>query len=414
MNMKVLCAFGKYAYGDRARGISYEYANFLPAIERLGCEIVFMDIWDKRQYSNFSNLNHSFISTVEKEKPDIIFCVLMGYELWLETLDLVKKYHNAVLINWSTDDSWKYEQFSRFVSPAFDLYVTTYKSAIAKAQRDGFDNFVLSQWAANGERLLEPKTANACKYKITFIGAAYGNRRKWIVSLKKRGLEVDCFGYGWEHGVVSDKDLPRIINESIICLNFGDSGLMFDGVLPYRSRQIKARIFEVLGYGGFLVTEPAVGLEDYYQNGEDLVIFNNLDELTEILNYYLANSLERDRVAANGFRKTSTLHTYHHRFKEILDLADRLLMEKKSRNHEYADNSSERNESFEEIAKKHSVGFLLKILKQILLVPCVFVWGRDKGARAARRILYEISWRLSGGKTYTAQGLPGRLFYKES
>jgi len=414
MNMKVLCAFGKYAYGDRARGISYEYANFLPAIEGLGCEIVFMDIWDKRQYSNFSNLNHSFISAVEKEKPDIIFCVLMGYELWLETLELVKKYHNAVLINWSTDDSWKYEQFSRFVSPAFDLYVTTYKSAIAKAQRDGFDNFVLSQWAANQEHLLEPKTANACKYKVTFIGAAYGNRRKWIVSLKKRGLEVDCFGYGWEHGVVSDEDLPRIINDSIICLNFGDSGIMFQGLLPYRSRQIKARIFEVLGYGGFLVTEAAAGLEEYYRNGEDLVVFNNIDELTEILKTYLGSYQERDRIAANGYLKTISSHTYRHRFKYILDTAERLLLEKKSKKLTVDSNYSNLQLSFEDAARKHTVGIFLKLFRVILLLPCIVIFGKEKGARAARRILYEICWRLSGGKTYTAQGLPGRLFYKES
>jgi len=34
--------------------------------------------------------------------------------------------------------------------------------------------------------------------------------------------------------------------------------------------------------------------------------------------------------------------------------------------------------------------------------------------RAARRLLFEISWRLGGRRTYSAAGLPGRLFYRES
>jgi spore maturation protein CgeB len=57
-----------------------------------------------------------------------------------------------------------------------------------------------------------------------------------------------------------------------------------------------------------------------------------------------------------------------------------------------------------------SVGWIRSVL--IALFTAVF--GRQRGPRAARRLVYELSWRLGGAVTYGARGLPGRLFYTES
>jgi spore maturation protein CgeB len=71
-------------------------------------------------------------------------------------------------------------------------------------------------------------------------------------------------------------------------------------------------------------------------------------------------------------------------------------------------------ERFESIAKSHQVGPLLMWLRRIMLLPCVLFWGKARGPRAARRMLFEVSWRLLGRKTYAATGWPGRLFFRES
>jgi len=117
--MKILCVFGAHNYGVPSRGQGYEYTNFIPALRRLGHEVAFFESLNKKRYSDFAELNYEFLKAVEGEKPDIILCVLMTYEIWTETLSLVKNNSDSILINWSTDDSWKYEQFSRFVSRVF-------------------------------------------------------------------------------------------------------------------------------------------------------------------------------------------------------------------------------------------------------------------------------------------------------
>lgn len=406
--MKILCVFGQYNYGNPERGLSYEYANFIPALRNLGHETVFFDSWDKSLYSDFSDLNRQLLRKIVEDDPDIIFCVLMGYEIWLETFELIRRGSNAAIINWATDDSWKYDQFSRFIAPAFDAYATTYASAMKKAEADGYDHFILTQWAANSAVMAEPLPATECRYDVTFIGSAYGNRKQWIEALKDRGIEVTCFGYGWPAGPVDAEDIPRIMRASKLCLNLADSGLVLDGGLPTRSRQIKARVFEVPGAGGLLMTESADYMEDYFDPDGEIVLFDGIENLLEKIGHLLANPDERDAIAKAGFLRTRQEHSYEERFRPLLEYAIRRRQARVKAEAEIDFTN------FDGIAESHRCGLLLRILRSILLFPCILIWGKQRGPRAARRFMFELSWRISGCKTYSATGWPGRLFYKQS
>jgi len=338
----------------------------------------------------------------------LFFCVLMGYEVWLETFELIKKGSDAALIHWATDDSWKYEQFSRFMAPAFDVYATTYPSAIQKAKADGYKNFILTQWAANSANMVEPLSAKECHYNISFIGSVYGNRKQWISALREHGIETECFGYGWSNGAVAAEEIPRIMRESLISLNLADSGIVIGNGKPTRSRQIKARVFEITGAGGLLMTENAEHLEDYFIADREMIVFDGIEDLVEKIKYLIANPEKRNAVARAGFYKTQKEHTYEARFKPLLELAI-----KERRNRSKSASNIDLSQ-FDYLAEVHRYGILLKVIKTILLIPCTLIWGKLRGPRAARRILYEITWRIFGRKTYKAEGLPGRLFYKES
>ena len=66
------------------------------------------------------------------------------------------------------------------------------------------------------------------------------------------------------------------------------------------------------------------------------------------------------------------------------------------------------------LASCHSAKPWERLLAGALAAPAVAAWGRRRGRRAARRVLFELSWRLAGERTYTSRGCPGRLFYAES
>lgn len=411
--MKILCVFGQHNYGNVARGLSYEYVNFIPALRRLGHDVVHFESFDRSRYRDFVELNRALLQTVVREQPHVVLFVLMHYEVWLDTIEAIRRASGAMLIHWGTDDSWKYEQFTRLIAPAFDLCATTYLSALAKSRKDGLSNFVLTQWAANSEALATPLPAVACRYPVSFVGSAYGNRRKWIDAMRRRGIEVNCFGYGWESGPVAAEDVPRIIRESVISLNFADSGLVFEGLMPHRSRQIKARVFEVPGAGGFLLTESADGLERFFTPDKDITLFQDEAELAQKIEYYLSHPALRDDIAAAGHARTVAEHTYDARFSALLQHVSETADARPPREPVAVTNAAAVAE-LELAAARHRLGAALRVLRRLLNSIFCLVWRGEKGRRAARKFVFELSWRLAGRHTYTSAGWPGRMYNDQS
>lgn len=409
--MKILCVWGKYNYGKMERGTSYEYNNFLPALIHMGHDICFFESWDKSSYNDYLELNSNFLETVSNYKPDIIFCVLMGYEIWSETFELIRKKFNAVIINWGTDDSWKYEQFTRYIAKYIDYCVTTYTSALIKSKYDGYDNFILSQWAANSAYLNKPLEAKHCEYDVTFIGSAYGNRRKWIDLLINNKINVQCFGHGWGSGTIEYTELQNILRNSRISLNFADSGKMLKHFKFIHNRQIKARVFEVPGGGGLLFTEHAENIEEYYVPGKEIIIFESIEDLISKIRYYLADKAKRDNVAIAGYNRTVKEHTYENRFTKIFEQIHKDTIKGDEYEKSRALNV---NTEFSKIKQNYKIKWFHKMFRLILCLPFIVIFGKIRGKRAARRFLFEVSWRISGKKTYSVKGLPGRLFYEQS
>ncbi|MBU4186250.1 MAG: glycosyltransferase [Proteobacteria bacterium] len=393
--MKILCAFGRYQYGASYRGTSTEYAAFLPAFKNLGHKVLFFELWDKSDYTNYADLNCKLIDILVQEKPDVMFTVPMHYEIWLETLNLIKTYINTITICWTTDDSWKYREVSKFIGSAYDIITTTYNDVLPLYNRDGIQNVYLTQWAANSQTLHPPLKASECTYPVSFVGAAHGNRKQRIKALMQKGIQVACFGHGWPSGSVPASDISNIMRQSVISLNFANSK---------GANQIKARTFEVPGAGGFLLTESAPRLDRFYCIGKEIDTFNDIDELAEKIQFYLNRPSVRDSMAEAAFARTRAEHTYEHRLQALLEDAYTARTNIKHTN--------QLPRSYETIVRSHQLTTPLKMLRKILLTLCSFIWGDIRGPRAARRLIFELSWRIMGEKTFRAAGWPGRMFPK--
>ncbi|MCS6303015.1 MAG: glycosyltransferase [Nitrospira sp.] len=400
--MKILCVLGEHAYGDPARGEGPEYANFLPALRRLGHQVSFFESLSREPYDDFSRLNHALLKRVEETSPDVVFCVLMHYEVWVETIQVIKK-SGVWVVNWSTDDSWKYPMFSKLIGAEFDLFVTTYPQMIDCYHRDGINSVCLSQWAANAETLMSPLPASVCRYPVSFVGAAYGNRRAMIARLRHEGIEVACFGHGWPEGPVETKRMGEIFRESQISLNFSDGA---HGRSDPASRQIKARIFEVPGCGGCLLTEEAPNLDRYFRLGEEVLTFEGADEMAERVKMLLSRPEQRDEIARRGFERVRRDHTYERRFEELLRELTHRMPRRCALPVDWV--------MFQSAAQGHHTGPALRTIRSLLVLVASLIWGKNRGHRAARRVAFELFWRLRGAWTYSAAGWPGRMFYRES
>ncbi|WP_160559641.1 glycosyltransferase family protein [Parablautia muri] len=81
---------------------------------------------------------------------------------------------------------------------------------------------------------------------------------------------------------------------------------------------IPLRAFEIMGAGGFLLTNYQEDFLSYFTPDEDFVYFESREDMLSKIAYYLKNDDERKQIARNGFEKIASRHTYVHRAEEML------------------------------------------------------------------------------------------------
>jgi len=157
-------------------------------------------------------------------------------------------------------------------------------------------------------------------FQTTVLGfkIAQIERRRALIELSKR-YSVNVYS----NSDVSDllrvrycgsvdywSEMPKVFRASKINLNF---------TIPNIKSGIPLRIWDVLGSGGFLLTNYQAELPYYFEEGRDLVCFDGVDDLREKVGYYLTHEDERQEIARNGYEKVREKHSYIERIQTILD-----------------------------------------------------------------------------------------------
>ena len=120
--------------------------------------------------------------------------------------------------------------------------------------------------------------------------------------------------------------LPHVINRGIAacrkeaCFIFRCSKINLNITLRSIRTGIPLRAFEIMGSGGFLLTNYQEDYFDYFEPGVDFAFYDSYDDLLEKVEYYLTHEDERQRIARNGYEKVKKYHTYKNRFDEMLQI----------------------------------------------------------------------------------------------
>lgn len=83
---------------------------------------------------------------------------------------------------------------------------------------------------------------------------------------------------------------------------------------------IPLRAFEVMGSGGFLLTNYQEDFLKHFIPGVDFDYYTSYEELLQKTEYYLTHEEERRQIARNGYEKVKEYHTYQKRFDEMLKI----------------------------------------------------------------------------------------------
>jgi spore maturation protein CgeB len=161
---------------------------------------------------------------------------------------------------------------------------------------------------------------NTFDYDVIFVGSKgyhpeYPYRPQLINHLRsvygKRFLHVGGDG---DTGTIRGDALNKIYARSKIAI--GDS-LNIGFNYPYYTSD---RLFESTGRGGFTIYPRITGLEEYFEDGNDIVFYEhgNLEDLKNKIDHYLIANLEREQIRLNGHERTKKDHTYIHRWESIM------------------------------------------------------------------------------------------------
>lgn len=104
--------------------------------------------------------------------------------------------------------------------------------------------------------------------------------------------------------------------------NFLRSGMVV--LQNSRHKEWTRRIPEAMSLGKLVITDRlpiGTRIENYYIDGEDIVYYDGVADCISKLNYYTSKegSADRERIAANGYEKTTSFHTQVQRVNSIIN-----------------------------------------------------------------------------------------------
>lgn len=82
--------------------------------------------------------------------------------------------------------------------------------------------------------------------------------------------------------------------------------------------QVTQRTYEILGSGGFLITNDTPAVRELFRPGRELVVSGSADETKRLIRYYLKHPLERRKIQEQGLEAVQK-HHYKHRAAYMLD-----------------------------------------------------------------------------------------------
>ncbi|WP_456273262.1 glycosyltransferase family protein [Bacillus sp. AK031] len=169
----------------------------------------------------------------------------------------------------------------------------------------------------NNEELLERKT------KLYYLlGRKYSQLERMYVMKELSQLDLKVYGDQYWSEIVKSQfvgeaehfnDMPKIFKLSKINLNitrkFVESGLPM-------------RVFDILGAGGFLLTNEKKDIKRLFTLGKDLEVFRDWQDLREIINYYLIHPKAREQLRLTGQETVRNHHTFKHRLEEMMKVVN--------------------------------------------------------------------------------------------
>ena len=272
-------------------------------LRKIFSRVILYDYLQRMTEIGVKAVNEEITAMVAKERPGYVLWTSWRHDILEPTLEAIKQ-QGSTVIGWFFDDEWRFDDYSRWWVPYLDYCVTNALEAVPRYKELGAR--VIYTIPNTGLAFSRDWSKIEENYDVSFVGGIdVADREAYLNVLRRRNIPVHIVGTK-SGGYVSFEDMIRIFQTSKINLNFSKD------ISRRMNLQIKGRVFQVCMAGGFMLTEYAPGLENYFEIGREIVCFHDTAEMIDKINYYLERDEERLAIARAGWQRATNEHSSSH------------------------------------------------------------------------------------------------------
>jgi len=352
------------------------YRNLYEPLVEMGHDVVFVSAEEgehamrKNDAGLRAKFSEKLLEEFKKENSkrpfDMFFSYFMDGMVEPDVIDQIRK-TGVVTCNFSCNNT---HQFSlvKDISCRYDFNLHAEKNAATQFRSIGA-NAVWWPMASN-PKYFKPKNI-AKTIDVSFVGANYAIRARYIRDLLEKGVNVQVYGPGWEYGAkspfrafakrylfmlnaaanlsmrsrtraaaklaeldiqrlvgvlysenvhqfVSDEALVDLYSQSRISLGFLE---VYDQHDPSRCilRHLHLRDFEAPMCGALYCTGALDELAEMFEPDREVLVYRDSEELAGKIQYYLQNPQEAEKIRRAGYHRALSEHTYQKRFEQLFE-----------------------------------------------------------------------------------------------
>lgn len=273
----------------------------------------------KSRLKKLSKVHEEFLAFLKKEQPEYCFMQLQNpMNMTVQMIREMSKY--TKIINWTGDIRLEREWYKWFEEIGKLIHLTLFtneqdaelmrlKGVRADYLQVGYDH----NWYYPDPKI--EKTQG-----IVFSAHNYGKfplsdyRLSCALALREEfGDQFKLFGGGWDkYGFKTTTSNNKQEADAYRAAKIGISISNFDF-----ERYHSDRLLRIMACGCLPMSHNYKGLEKDYQDGHNIVSFNDETHLVDLCRKYLSDEAERNRITQNALIKAQTSCTWDSRMDEL-------------------------------------------------------------------------------------------------
>jgi spore maturation protein CgeB len=287
--------------------------------------------------SELKRIKSDLINKIKEVMPDIVFyrdVLLFKHTDWREITEYGSHYNicNVEMDMFSNgNNTYAWKQLKKSLK-LFDLHFVFRKKNILDFKKFGYEHAYLREPSYIPWYHKPPEKTNYTKIEsdVVFIGHYEDDGRKeYCEYLLKNGIDINIYSTNWKKYIKKKNPLFNCLNDPI----YGDKypQVVYDSkaALCFFSRlnndELTERVFEIPAMGGVLISERNDRLMELFDEGREILLFSNKEELLNHINFIKENPDKALKIRDAGRAKVIAHHSIFHRAEYALSVISQFI-----------------------------------------------------------------------------------------